>query len=285
MAENKLLTLQIIMKPSIPENYTYKIENLSTGYSAGAGRCHDVTGQKVLLRNMDTRLARGVLTCLIGVNGAGKSTLLRTLAGLQPAINGNIELNGRALQDYEVKELARLVSVVLTDEIPEQTLTAYELVSMGRMPYTGYWGSLSKKDVRLVEDALEMVGMSDFRQRRLHSLSDGERQKLMIAKALAQNTDVILLDEPVAFLDFPSKVWVLRLLSKVAHEQGKSVLLSIHDIELALQIADRLWLLENHDLCEGEPAVLAREGKIDFLFKGDGIEFDRETMQYHLNTK
>ena len=273
------------MKQSVPENYTYKIENLSTGYNAGVGRGHDVAGQKVLLRNMDTRLARGVLTCLIGVNGAGKSTLLRTLAGLQPAINGNIELNGRALQDYDVKELARLVSVVLTDEIPEQTLTAYELVSMGRMPYTGYWGSLSKKDVRLVEDALEMVGMSDFRQRRLHSLSDGERQKLMIAKALAQDTDVILLDEPVAFLDFPSKVWVLRLLSKVAHEQGKSVLLSIHDIELALQIADRLWLLEDHDLCEGEPTVLAREGKIDFLFKGDGIEFDRETMQYHLNTK
>ncbi|MBQ7741665.1 MAG: ABC transporter ATP-binding protein [Bacteroidaceae bacterium] len=270
------------MKPSVPENYTYKIENLSTGYNAGAGRGHDVAGQKVLLRNMDTRLARGVLTCLIGVNGAGKSTLLRTLAGIQPAINGQIELNGRAIQDYDVKELARLVSVVLTDEIPEQTLTAYELVGMGRMPYTGYWGSLSKKDVHLVEEALEMVGMSDFRQRRLHSLSDGERQKLMIAKALAQDTDVILLDEPVAFLDFPSKVWVLRLLSKVAHEHGKSVLLSIHDIELALQIADRLWLLENQNLCEGEPAVLASEGKIDFLFKGDGIEFDRETMQYRL---
>lgn len=270
------------MKPSLSENYTYKIENLSTGYNAGAGRGHDVAGQKVLLRNMDTRLARGVLTCLIGVNGAGKSTLLRTLAGLQPAINGNIELNGRPLQDYDVKALARLVSVVLTDEIPEQSLTAYELVGMGRMPYTGYWGSLSKKDVRLVEEALEMVGMSAFRQRRLHSLSDGERQKLMIAKALAQDTDVILLDEPVAFLDFPSKVWVLRLLNKVAHEQGKSVLLSIHDIELALQIADRLWLLKDHDLCEGEPAVLAREGKIDFLFQGEGIEFDRETMQYHL---
>lgn len=262
------------------EEYSYKVEGLCTGYKASDGR--DMQGQKVLLRNMSACLARGVLTCLIGVNGAGKSTLLRTLAGLQPAIAGSIELKGRALRDYEAKELARIVSVVLTDEVPEQTLTAYELVSMGRMPYTGYWGSLSKKDVRLVEQALEMVGMSSFSYRRLHSLSDGERQKLMIAKALAQDTDVILLDEPVAFLDFPSKVWVLRLLSRVAHEQGKSVLLSIHDIELALQIADRLWLLEEHSICEGEPAVLAREGKIDFLFQGEGIEFNRETMQYSL---
>lgn len=260
------------------EDYSYKIEALCTGYKAG----NDHGREKLLLRNIDARLSRGVLTCLIGVNGAGKSTLLRTLASLQPSIAGSIELNGKPLDDYDVKELARHVSVVLTDEVPEQSLTAYELVGMGRLPYTGYWGSLSKKDVRLVEQALEMVGMTPFRQRRLHSLSDGERQKLMLAKALAQDTDVILLDEPVAFLDFPSKVWVLRLLSRVAHEQGKSVLLSIHDIELALQIADRLWLLEEHDLCEGEPATLAREGKIDFLFQGEGITFDRDTMQYHL---
>ncbi len=260
------------------DNYSYKIDNLSTGYEAASS--HE--GRKVLASGMNARLGVGCLTCLIGVNGAGKSTLLRTMAGLQPAINGQIELMGKPLADYDVRALSRLVSVVLTDEIPEQALTAYELVAMGRMPYTGYWGTLHRRDVKMVEQALAMVGMTDFSHRRLHSLSDGERQKLMIAKALAQDTDVILLDEPVAFLDFPSKVWVLRLLSRVAREQGRSVLLSIHDLELALQIADRLWLLDGHNFVEGEPRVLAADGKIDFLFQGAGIQFDRETLQYHL---
>lgn len=260
------------------DNCSYKIDNLSTGYEAASP--HE--GRKVLASGMNARLGVGCLTCLIGVNGAGKSTLLRTMAGLQPAINGQIELMGKPLADYDVRALSRLVSVVLTDEIPEQALTAYELVAMGRMPYTGYWGTLHRRDVKMVEQALAMVGMTDFSHRRLHSLSDGERQKLMIAKALAQDTDVILLDEPVAFLDFPSKVWVLRLLSRVAREQGRSVLLSIHDLELALQIADRLWLLDGHNFVEGEPRVLAADGKIDFLFQGAGIQFDRETLQYHL---
>lgn len=261
------------------DNYSYKIDNLSTGYEAASP--HE--GRKVLASGMNARLGVGCLTCLIGVNGAGKSTLLRTMAGLQPAINGQIELMGKPLADYDVRALSRLVSVVLTDEIPEQALTAYELVAMGRMPYTGYWGTLHRRDVKMVEQALAMVGMTDFSHRRLHSLSDGERQKLMIAKALAQDTDVILLDEPVAFLDFPSKVWVLRLLSRVAREQGRSVLLSIHDLELALQIADRLWLLDGHNFVEGEPRVLAADGKIDFLFQGAGIQFDRETLHYQLS--
>lgn len=261
------------------DNYSYKIDNLSTGYEAASS--HE--GRKVLASGMNARLGVGCLTCLIGVNGAGKSTLLRTMAGLQPAINGQIELMGKSLADYDVRALSRLVSVVLTDEIPEQALTAYELVAMGRMPYTGYWGTLHRRDVKMVEQALAMVGMTDFSHRRLHSLSDGERQKLMIAKALAQDTDVILLDEPVAFLDFPSKVWVLRLLSRVAREQGRSVLLSIHDLELALQIADRLWLLDGHNFVEGEPRVLAADGKIDFLFQGAGIQFNRKTLHYQLS--
>lgn len=261
------------------DNYSYKIDNLSTGYEAASP--HE--GRKVLASGMNARLGVGCLTCLIGVNGAGKSTLLRTMAGLQPAINGQIELMGKPLADYDVRALSRLVSVVLTDEIPEQALTAYELVAMGRMPYTGYWGTLHRRDVKMVEQALAMVGMTDFSHRRLHSLSDGERQKLMIAKALAQDTDVILLDEPVAFLDFPSKVWVLRLLSRVAKEQGRSVLLSIHDLELALQIADRLWLLDGHNFVEGEPRVLAADGKIDFLFQGAGIQFNRKTLHYQLS--
>ena len=256
-------------------DFTYSVEGLGTGYGHGSGR-------KWLLRNMCGRLYRGVLTCLIGVNGAGKSTLLRTLAGLQPVEEGSVELLGCKVGDYDAKERARRVGVVLTDDIPEMNLTAFELVSMGRIPYTGYWGSLSEADRKSVLSSLEMVGMSDFKDRRIGSLSDGERQKLLIAKALAQDTDVIILDEPVAFLDFPSKVSTLRLLSRVAKDCNKSVLLSIHDLELALQIAGRLWVLDGKGFLEGAPKDLARSGSIDFLFNADGIRFDRERLQYSL---
>lgn len=255
--------------------HTYDITDLTTGYGSRRRRVE-------LLRGMTARLCRGELTCLIGVNGAGKSTLLRTLAGLQPALEGEVRLADKALRDYSALELARKVSVVLTDDVPEQNLTALELVAMGRMPYTGYWGGLREEDSEAVARALEMVGMSAMANRRIGEMSDGERQKLMIAKALAQDTDVILMDEPVAFLDFPSKVSVLRLMSRVAKEWKRSVLMSIHDLGLALQMADRLWILNGNEFIEGEPSQLAREGKIDFLFDGEGIEFDRERLGYRL---
>lgn len=257
---------------------TYNIENLSTGYGSGVNRV-------TLLRGMNAQLCRGELVCLIGVNGAGKSTLLRTLAGMQPALGGKVELSGRRLADYSVRELASKVSVVLTDEVPEQNLTAFELVAMGRMPYTGYWGTLSSTDRDVVFEMLDLVGMGGFADRRLSSLSDGERQKLMIAKAMAQETDVILLDEPIAFLDFPSKVSVLKMLETVARTAGKSVLLSIHDIEIALQMAEQLWVLSDHGFFAGEPHELAREGEMDFLFSGQDVVFDRDTLQYSLNRK
>lgn len=262
--------------PPTREGCTYILSHIQTGYR---GRGVNVN----LVGDMNAALRKGELTCLIGVNGAGKSTLLRTMAGLLKPIGGEIRLMGRLLGSYSPQELSKTVSVVLTDEVPEQDLRVFETVAMGRMPYTGYWGSLDEQDIKNVNKALNLVGMSDFAQRRLGSLSDGERQKVMIAKALAQDTQVILLDEPVAFLDFPSKVGILRLLKHVAKEMDKSILLSIHDIELALKIAQRLWILQGAGFIEGEPATLAREGKVDFLFRGEGISFNRQTMQYTIN--
>ena len=256
-------------------DYTYKITKLSTGYGKGKER-------KNLLQNMSGNLYRGMLTCLIGVNGVGKSTLMRTMAGLAPVAEGSVELLGRNIADYSKRDLAERVAVVLTDDVAEQNLTAFELVAMGRMPYTGYWGVLSENDKKRVDEVMSLVGMSDFRHRRLSSLSDGERRKLLIAKALAQDTDVILLDEPVAFLDFPSKVSVLRLLNEVAKTMNKSVLVSIHDLELALQTAGRLWVLSGNGFFEGEPRSLATEGRLDFLFDSRGVSFDRERLQYSL---
>ncbi len=254
---------------------TYSIAGLSTGYRHG-GCCLRLS------HDINVRLRRGELACLIGANGTGKSTLLRTLAGLQPPVDGTVELLGRPLGSYSARELSARVSVVLTDEVQEQNLTAYELVATGRMPYTGYWGKLGDADRNRVNEVLRLVNMMEFADRRLSSLSDGERQKLMIAKALAQDTDVVLLDEPVAFLDFPSKVGMMRILDSVARTAGKSILMSIHDIEIALQMSRRLWVLHDGGLVDGEPHALAQEGKVDFLFAGNGIVFDRKTLQYSL---
>ena len=192
-------------------------------------------------------------------------------------------LDGKPLPLWSRHELARHVGVVLTDSIPVLTLRADELVAMGRMPYTGFWGKLNDDDRRIVDKTLSMVGMTKFRSRRIATLSDGERQKLIIAKALAQQTHTILLDEPIAFLDFPSKVQVLTLLRRLAREEQKAVLLSIHDLELALQTADRLWLLGNDGrLLEGSPRTLAAEGMLDFMFEGEGLRFDRRSLHYTL---
>lgn len=255
---------------------TYSLNHLTTGYRRH-GR------EKTLCREVTARLRRGELTCLLGVNGSGKSTLLRTMTGLLPPIQGSIELEGQALSSWSRHELARRVGVVLTDSVPVPTLRAEEVVAMGRIPYTGFWGNLSDEDRRLVDRAMRMVGMTRFRHRRLATLSDGERQKLMIAKALAQQTRTILLDEPIAFLDFPSKVEVLTLLRTLARKDRKAVLLSIHDLELALQMADRLWVLCGDGcLLEGLPRALAAEGALDFLFKSEGLSFDRRSLHYTL---
>ena len=255
---------------------TFQLHDLKTGYRL---QRRDI----VLSANLEATLTTGELTCLLGPNGAGKSTLLRTMARFQPALDGEVQLFGQPLESYTAEKLARRVGVVLTDKLPSSSLRAEELVSMGRMPYTGFWGTLTADDRQAVDEALDMVGMTAFRRRRLATLSDGEQQKLMIAKALAQQTPVILLDEPVAFLDFPSKVEILTLLRRLAREQGKAILLSIHDLELALQTADRLWLLDSEGhLSQGTPKELAQNGSLDFFFKGHGLEFDKHTMQYTL---
>ena len=185
------------------------------------------------------------LVCLLGPNGAGKSTLLRTLCGFQPPIAGTVTISGSDITAMSAAEVARLVSVVLTDRPLTPSLTAAEMVGMGRAPYTGFWGRLSDDDRRLVSEAMQTVGIAPLATRRMGQLSDGERQKVMIAKALAQHTPVIVLDEPTAFLDYPSKVAVMKTLARLAHDEGKTILMSTHDLELAAQLVDELMEIEN----------------------------------------
>jgi iron complex transport system ATP-binding protein len=247
------------------------LRNLSIGYTIKGG-------EKVVASQLNGAISSGKLTCLLGRNGVGKSTLLRTLSGFQPALGGDILLQGNPLTSYSDQELSRLIGVVLTEKPHVRNMTVDELVAMGRAPYTGFWGVLSKDDHRIVDESIQLVGIDSLRHRLIQSLSDGERQKVMIAKALAQQTPVIYLDEPTAFLDYPSKVELLQLLRRLAHEKQKTVFLSTHDVEISLQLADMLWLMTPQQLHVGTPHELATEGVLSTFIKHEGIVFDSNTL-------
>lgn len=256
---------------------TIRMEILSIGYRTR----HHV---KCVSEGITERLQGGELTCLLGENGAGKSTLLRTLSGFQPALSGHITILGKSLQDYSEHELATVIGVVLTEKSNLQNMTVTELVGMGRSPYTGFWGRLSSDDRAKVEMALEMVGITFLRDRLVQTLSDGERQKVMIAKALAQETPIIFLDEPTAFLDYPSKVEILRLLKRLSREMGKTIFLSTHDLELALRMADRLWLMAKRGVVKtGSPEELVVNGTLAAFFRLKNVIFDRKTGQFRID--
>ncbi len=254
---------------------TVVLHNLSIGYTAKGN-------EKVVASQLEGSIKAGELTCLLGQNGIGKSTLLRTLSAFQPKLSGSIQLHGREIDSYTDKELSRLIGVVLTERPDVQNMDVFELVSMGRSPYTGFWGTLSDEDRQIVDESIRLVGIDVLRGRMLHTLSDGERQKVMIAKALAQQTPVIYLDEPTAFLDFPSKVEIMQLLHRLAEHEQKTIFLSTHDVELALQIADCLWLMEPQGLSVGSPSELAAQGMLSRFIEREGIVFDKETLTIHV---
>lgn len=250
---------------------TIRIENLSIGYP-GKGEV------KVVAGGINAAINSGELTCLLGTNGVGKSTLLRTLSAFQPKLDGKILIQGREIGEYTDKELSRVISVVLTEQCDVRDLSVTELVGLGRTPYTGFWGTLSKEDKRVVKEAVALVGIAHLAHRTMHTLSDGERQKVMIAKALAQETPVVYLDEPTAFLDFPSKVEMMQLLHRLSRQTGKTIFLSTHDLELALQIADKIWLMDKASgVTVGTPEDLALNGTLGNFFACKGIAFDGET--------
>ena len=204
--------------------------------------------EKRIHEHLSFRLYPGELTCLLGANGTGKSTLLRTLAASQPALSGELFVQEKPLSAYSEKERSRTIGVVLTDKTQAGGLTVYELVALGRQPHTGFFGRLNKTDHSIIEEALEAVSISHKAHSYTAELSDGERQKVMIAKALVQECPLILLDEPTAFLDVVSRIEIMTLLHRLAVEQKKAILLSTHDIEQALVLADKLWLLSKDEL-------------------------------------
>ena len=250
---------------------TIRLDDLSIGYRNGKNT-------RIVADGINASLSSGCLTCLLGANGIGISTLLRTLSGFQPKLSGKIYICSREIETYSKKELSRLIGVVLTSKPDVRNMSVTELVGLGRSPYTGFWGSLSEEDKVTVERSINMVGIDKLAHRTIHTLSDGERQKVMIAKALAQETPVIFLDEPTAFLDFPSKVEMMQLLRQLTRDTGKTIFLSTHDMSLALQIADRIWLMHDSGISIGSPRELAEQEALTSFIERDGIIFDKETL-------
>ena len=254
---------------------TVVIKNLSIGYV-----------KKVIAENINASIQQGELTCLLGANGVGKSTLLKTLSGFLGKLGGEISILGNELDAYTPKELSTILGVVLTDKCDIRNMSVREIVGMGRSPYTSFWGALSKEDYEIVDQAIEMIGISHLSERMVHTLSDGERQKAMIAKSLAQQTPIIILDEPTAFLDFPSKVEIMQLLHKLTREAGKTIFLSTHDMELALQIADKVWIMDKKcGFAIGTPEDLAISGELSGFFTRKGIAFDADTGLFKVENK
>ena len=226
-----------------------ELQHLTIGY-----------GEKAVLSDISQSLQAGRLICLLGANGVGKSTLLRTLAGFLQPLSGKVLLDGKDLTTLSLSERSKAVSIVLTERVEVPYMKVSDLVAMGRSPYTGFFGTLTKEDKAIVGEAIEMVGIADLAERTIDTLSDGERQKAMLAKALAQQTPVILLDEPTAFLDFHAKISTLRLMLKLAHETNKTILMSTHDVEMALRLSDLLWIVQDGKIQTGTTTSLTENG-------------------------
>ena len=251
-------------------------EGLAVGY-----RGH---GERRVLQGLDLELRAGELVCLLGPNGAGKSTLLRTLAGLQPPLAGRLWLDGREAHTLSAQGRARRSAIVLTERMEAGNLTVLGLAALGRHPHTGWTGRLGDADRAAVRRGLEEAGAWELRERLFDELSDGEKQRVMLARALAQEPSLLLLDEPTAFLDLPRRVETMRNLRSLARGRGRAVLLSTHDLDLALRAADRLWLVSSDgSLRAGLPEDLALTGAIGTAFDQGDVAFDKDTGQFRIH--
>ena len=250
------------------------ISNVTIGYRNGKRTISVVDEINASLHGCE-------LVALIGKNGAGKSTLLRTLSAFQKPLSGTIECDGKNMTEMQVSDVAKELAVVLTAN-ESAPLTVRELVTLGRTPYTNFLGRTTEKDDRIVEYAMDTMAVRQFENRLVTTLSDGERQKCMIAKALAQETSIILLDEPTAFLDFSSKVSLFRTLKRLAKEQQKAILVSTHDIDLAIRFADRVWLLSDGSMNEGTVDELSANGVLQSFIGSDGLVYDKENNRIEI---
>lgn len=242
-------------------------EQLSIGYS-------NKKESTVIADSINITLSQGKLIALIGANGIGKSTLLRTLTGIQHPIKGTVQLNGKKINEYNAKELAQTLGIVLTESLPPSNLTVFELVALGRQPYTNWLGTLSPEDMEQVNKAIQLTQIEHLANKKHFEISDGQLQKVLIARALAQDTPLIILDEPTTHLDLLHKVNLLRLLKRLTAETGKCILYSTHDLDLALQLSDEMVVMTPDSVKQDTPENLITNKVFDRLFNDENILFD-----------
>ena len=248
-----------------------RFTNLSLGY-----------GDRTLIDNLTGEVAAGALTALVGRNGTGKSTLLRAIAKLGEVAKGDIIIDGKAISDIDIRTFARLVAFVNTERVDIDSLSAYDLVAIGRSPYTDWMGRLTKRDREIIERSMQITGVDKLAERMVETLSDGECQRVMIARALAQDTPVILLDEPTAFLDLPNRYELCTLLSRLAHDEGKLILFSTHELDIALTLADSIALVDTPRLVHMPTTEMISSGNLERLFNSEHISFDASTKAIKL---
>ncbi len=234
----------------------------------------------VIAKNLNLSLQIGKLISIVGANGIGKSTLLRTLCGIQKPITGNVFLNEKDIENYHSIELAKNLSVVLTEKLPPSNLTVFELIALGRQPYTNWIGKLSDDDFNKINQAIKQVEIEHLVSKKHSEISDGQLQKVLIARALAQDTQLIILDEPTTHLDLLHKVSVFKLLKKLTKETNKCILFSTHDIDLAIQLSDQMIVMTQDEIIQDEPCKLISNGIFTTLFKNENIAFDNEKGKF-----
>lgn len=249
------------------DNIILSAEQLSIGYS-------NKKESAVIADAINITLSQGKLIALIGANGIGKSTLLRTLTGIQQPLKGTVLLKGKKVSEYNAKELAQTLGIVLTESLPPSNLTVFELVALGRQPYTNWIGTLSPEDIEQVNKAIQLTQIEHLIHKRHFEISDGQLQKVLIARALAQDTPLIILDEPTTHLDLLHKVNLLRLLKRLTSETGKCILYSTHDLDLALQLSDEMVVMTPGSVTQDTPKNLIINKVFDKLFNDENISFD-----------
>lgn len=251
--------------------HTIELKDLTLGY-----------GERILFADANIGFGWGEFTALVGRNGTGKSTLLRTIAALTRPLSGQIIIDGRPLSDMTAREIASRISFVSTEEVRITNMKVADVLALGRAPYTNWMGTLGREDREKVTESLALVGMTGFAHKAMDTLSDGERQRVMIARALAQDTPIILLDEPTAFLDLPNRYEICLLLRELAHKQGKSIIFSTHDLNIALELCDTIAMIEGGRFYYGTAQKLIAQNEIQLLFEGTSLWFDPQTSTVKL---
>ena len=250
-------------------------------------RLNDLTigyGHRILLQHASATIPAGELVALVGRNGTGKSTLLRAIAGLGERLGAEIRLDGHSLETLSPQQLATTVSFVTTERVRIPNLRCEDVVALGRAPYTNWIGRVQEQDKAIVERSLELVGMAAFAGKTMDRMSDGECQRIMIARALAQDTPVILLDEPTAFLDLPNRYELCLLLKKLAQQEGKCILFSTHDLDIALSLCDSIMLIDNPYMYTLPTSEMITSGHIERLFRNESVTFDAQEMRVRIKS-